>query len=235
MKKKCNYEIILELFVSKDEMRDWMCKPFIIDDKIHSTNGHILVAFDKRNIIDLSGIPIAPAKRTENIYPLESNLNKEISIRHLKDCFKKVKMVEDYDTIENQTECDECDGKGTVTFTYEDKKGKEHDYVEDCPICDGHGIHIHKNEKPNGKLFYDDKSICMIGNSHFKSTKIESIIKVAELLNADSFKITYQKKTNGASMFRVFDVDLLIMPIFFDELNEIDFKIETNEKWQIKK
>lgn len=226
MKTKKKYEKILDLFVSKDEMRDWMCKPFIIEDKIFSTDGTILVAFDKNNINDLSSIPIAPAKRTENIYPLEINLNKEITISHLKDCFKKVKVVEDYDIIENKTECDECDGKGTVTFTYEDKKGEEHDSIEDCPICDGHGDHIEENEKPNGKLVYDDKSICMIGNYHFKSTKIEAILKVAESLNADSFKITYQKETNGASMFRVLDVDLLIMPIYFNELDKIDFKIE---------
>lgn len=206
------YQKILNLFVSTDELRSWMQTPFIIDDKAYSTNGWALVAFDLKNLTEIGEFRAFNADKLSGVYPLEQNLDKTYSIVDLKELFKKVPQVEDFDEEEKEDTCEECSGSGEVTFTYEDSKYKDHELDGECPICDGFGKCKQTIEKPNGKMVDDCNSKCVIGNSLFFANKIKHIIDVAEILEVSEFKHIHQTTSNKQNVFKIGDVDLLLMP-----------------------
>ena len=206
------YQEILNLFVSTDELRNWMMRPFIINSKVFATNGWALVAFDVTNLKVLGDVGYYKEDKLNGVYPLEHNLDNKYSIDYLKECFKSVPLVEDFDEEEKEDTCDECNGSGEVTFTYEDSKYKDHEIDGECPICDGFGNCKQTIEKPNGKMVQDPNSKCTIGNSLFFANKIKHILEVAELLGVNEFKHIHQSTPTKQNLFKIGDVELLLMP-----------------------
>ncbi len=206
------YQEILDLFVSKDQLRDWMTRPFIINNKIFATNGWALVSFNLTNLKVLGDVGYYKEDKLNMIYPFEPNLDNTYSIDYLKECFKSVPLVEDYDEEVKESLCDECDNSGVVTFTYIDSKCKDHELNGECPICDGMGKISHSIKKPNGKMIEDPDSKCRIGNSLFFANKIKHILEVAELLGVNEFKHIYQGTPVEKNLFKIGDVELLLMP-----------------------
>ena len=207
-----NYQKILNLFVSTDEMRNWMQRPFVINSKIHATNGYALVAFDIIKLKEPIDFGAYNEEKLTGVYPLEHNLDNTYTIDYLKECFKKVPLVEDFDKEEKEDTCNECNGSGEVIFTYEDSKLKDHEIDGECPMCDGFGKCTQTLEKPNGKMIEDFNSKCVIGNSLFFANKVKHIIEVADLLGVSEFKHVHQTTPSKQSLFKIGDVDLLLMP-----------------------
>jgi hypothetical protein len=198
------YQEILNLFVSEDKMRDWMLTPFVVGNKVIATNGWALVAFDKSKI-DCSSLRILDKSKLNGTYPLEENINSHNTVDFLKECFLKVPLVDDY--------CNECKGSGEVTFIYEDSKLKDHKIDGECPICDGFGVCEQEIENPNGKKVPDIDAKCVIGNCLFFTNKVELIIKVADLLKEKYYSHINQTLESRANLFRVGEVEILLMPI----------------------
>jgi len=212
LNKMNKYQKILNLFVSTDEMRNWMQRPFAINSKIYATNGYALVAFNITNLKELIDFATYNEDKLTGIYPLEHNLDNTYTVDFLKECFKKVPLVEDFDEEEKEDICIECDGSGDVEFEYDSKSLKTYYKECECPICEGDGRCIQTVEKPNGKMVEDFNSKCVIGNSLFFANKVKRIIEVADLLGVSEFKHVHQTTPSKQSLFKIGDVDLLLMP-----------------------
>lgn len=231
------YKKVLNLFVSNDELRPWMQNPFTIKDKIYATNGYALVVFDLVTFVcnnynttlnKITDIPIIyqfEEDKLNGVYPLENNLNNTYSINFLKKRFKNVPLIDDFDEEKKIDICTECGGTGVVTYVYEDDGYIDHEMDGTCPICDGFSKCEQIVKKPNGKTVLDKNAQCIIGNSIFYVNKIKYILDVAEILGVSKFELVYQKEEYKASLFKVGEADLLIMPAH-NLGNNIAFKIK---------
>ena len=207
------YEEILKLFINPSEIRDWLQKPFIINNKIIASDGFILCSFDKKNISNTDQISVYPGEKLNGVYPLKHTMKQTISVDLLKDCLKKVPSVDVFETTNKTTQCVECNGDGRVIFTYyADSKPREYELKGDCPICDGSGDEVENISTPTGKKRLDYNYFGIIGESKFKAIKLQTIVEVAELLNEKSFNLVFQNHENGSSFFLIKDVELVMMP-----------------------
>lgn len=222
------YQEILNKLVSNCEFRTWMKKPFIINDKVFATNISSMVVFDLSKVEILDNFNRYDESWLANIYPVIHNLDNTYSINYLKELFKLVPLIDDYDEDIEEVVCEDCDGSCEVTFIYADVNGNDHEIEDECPVCGGAGVCDEIIKKPNGKTIEDPYSKCMIGNSLFSISNIKYILEIAELLDVNEFKLVYQTTPDKQNVFKIGDVELLIMPVskgYNFSPDEIIFKI----------
>jgi hypothetical protein len=211
------YLEILNLFVTKDELRPPMTKPNIGDKYASSTDAHSLVFFDKMLL------PSNVEFETIGKYPdvsifvnADENQNNLLSINKINSILEKCPLIEDFDEEEKEDICNECNGSGEVEITYEDKKMKDHDIDIECPICEGYGKCTITIEKPNGKMVKNNEYYVQCGNSFMSIHLIEKLLNVSKLLCEEIFLVN-QTMESQFSIFRIGKVKVLLMPLIRTE------------------
>ena len=195
------YKEILNLFTPKDWFRPWMEEPWNIEGKTCTTNGWVVAICPK-----FGEFP-EPKESTKDIYPKPQNLNIEISVEVLRNAIKQMpcEVVVEEEIEEN--ECRDCMGTGEVTWTYEDYE-KEYE----CPVCEGTGKVEKTKYIPTDKTEPLPDWAVKIKGSGFLTGRILDLIKVAEILEEKSVLLIHQKDERQASIFKIGDVELLVMP-----------------------
>lgn len=192
-----NANKILQLFLAeKDNLTDWMRKPFTVNGKTGATNAYSVVL-----------LPFASAyedmsNKFEGIIPTP-NCSIRYSVAKLKECYNKIPLVD----IPPEKECPECNGDGQVEYEYNGNTGYFSKDIE-CPVCKGEGFTIDKSKK--GESVPDSKKCIKIGNTSFPSARVSEIIKTADLLNIEYFTLIHQSEANKPSLFSLNEVEILI-------------------------
>ena len=214
------YEAILNRFVGFDMFKDWTQFPFNVGKKSGATNAKAVVITPY-----IKDYP----DQTNTIAPLlpEKNILKVFSVSELKEKLALIPMVDCYDEI--TTECEACEGAGTVDYIFE-YKGREYETTDDCPFCEGEGETNKESEIPNGKKEYDLLYGIMLHQSAFNAERLDELLFVAETLECSEIKLVSQLTPTAASFFELKDVDVLLMPLNIHILEpqfivgSIDFK-----------
>ena len=205
---------LLNRFKSNDDYRDWMAKPFNVGNKTVSTNGYILISTPlQEGFEDLSN-------KTKGVYPMDFNLDMKILVSELKQKLNDFPKVDCFDKEEKEKECDACDGSGEVSFVFS-YDFEDYETEEECPVCKGCGF-INKISKiPNGKKELDYNKFFGIGNSVFNVARIEELLEVAETLEADEITLVNQTQQNRTSLFKIKEVEVLLMPTMCNDLMNV--------------
>ena len=120
--------IDLTPFVSKDESRFAICRPFSLEEWTYATDGRILIRVPRR--VDVPEYEESP-KSAASIIPTES-----------RPLVSLPEFVEyDFEALEREKDCGLCEGGGSVAC---ETCGHE----EDCNNCNGKGI-VNAAPKPD--------------------------------------------------------------------------------------
>lgn len=209
-----NYQKALQLCVSKDDWRKDLLNPFLVEDKIMSSNGHILYIVPYALIGQPYELFPRPNAILENIpKPLENpilTVTRAFMNKIMTDC----PQIDDYDEQGKDVDCDACDGYGNVDYEFEYKL-KTYTENLDCPVCDGSGLQEKVEKKPNGKKIPNPETIIEIHNSQFFLYNIDILLKICELMESDAVLIS-QESDMKPSLFQIGETQLLVMPIYKD-------------------
>lgn len=203
------YYNILNLYIGKDELRDWINKPFFIGNLAIATNAHELVFFDKK----LSEIELDVCGNTNpqlilNNIPEQRNTEYKLNIEEIETCLKNAPKVDILKTVGKDVKCTKCDGEGQVEWEYE-RWTKEFD----CPKCDGEGYESESRQVPTGEKEIDGLNLIDVKESRFSIKTIDRLIKVKNLLNENEITLVFQEAENMANIFRIGNVEILCMPM----------------------
>jgi hypothetical protein len=201
------YFEVLTSFCGNDRYREWMNTPFVVGNKAHSTDAYFLTIIDAEKVEGFEKLPKENAKKFHGIIPTDRNVEIEIKTKRIKTDFEKAPQIDAYDIVGEDIDCLECDGHGEVEWEYEN-----HTKDFDCPVCDGEGKSSVSKQIKNGKTRIDDYLCVKIGNSFFAADKIEKVLKTAEKINAKNITLTYQDTPNKGSIFKLNDLEILVMP-----------------------
>lgn len=205
---------LLNRFTNKNDFysRDWMAQPFNVGNKTVSTNAHILIATPlQEGFEDMSN-------KTKEVYPMPFILENKISVSELKQKLNDFPKVDCFD--EEEKKCDACTGFGDVDFEFY-HNGKNYESNQDCPVCDGSGVLNIVSKTPNGKKELDYNKFFGIGNSVFNVARIEELLEVAEALDADEITLVNQTQPNKPSLFKIKEVEVLLMPIMCNDVTSV--------------
>lgn len=210
------YFDILTSFCDDDKYHEWMNKPFRVGLKAHSTDRHFLVIMDAEKIKDFKELPVLENKKLSGIIPDERNKSFDIEVSKIRSDFEKAPQVDCYDIIGEDVNCSECNGGGEVDWEY-----KHHILEADCPVCDGEGQISTSERIKNGKTKVEDFLCIKIGNSFFYANILDKIVKTAEKIQAKTITLTYQDTPRKASMFKLNDFEILVMPCIQDDNHKV--------------
>lgn len=218
------YLEILQMFVSQDDLRPAMTVPNIGNEFASSTDAHALVFFDKNLLPENTVFETDFGEKLK--YPdiqrfieMKANCNTILDVEKINEVISKCPLIEDTDEEEKEDTCNECDGSGEVTYTYEDSKYKDHELDGECPICEGLGKCTKTIEKPNGKMVKNNEYYLQCGISYLSVFLIEKLLKVQQIIGGD-ISIVNQTYPNKEILFKVSNVNVLIMPLMRDEVSE---------------
>ena len=218
------YLEILQMFVGQDDLRPAMTVPNIGNEYASATDAHALVFFDKNLLPEKTVFKTDFGEKLK--YPdiqrfveLEEICNNRLDLQKVNDVISKCPLIEDYDEEEKEDTCNECDGSGEVTYTYEDSKYKDHELDGECPICEGFGKCTQTIEKPNGKMVKNNEYYLQCEISYLPVFMIEKLLKVQQIIGGD-ISIVNQTYPNKEILFKVGNIKVLIMPLMRDEVSE---------------
>ncbi len=188
MKQENKYNKCLKLFVGSDELIDWMQAPFKIKDEAIATDAYtsIRMPLDLTENIDvLKWEGYAKEDAVLNAIKIPFNIpEKTFLLSYFKEAIEKAPLVEEFKTIGECIECDECDGEGEVEWQYQFYK-KEFE----CPVCDGDGEIDNTKKVYTGNMVKDKNCFIKIATNVIKLEFIERIINVCELLETDKIQL----------------------------------------------
>ncbi|MDH5825796.1 hypothetical protein [Sphingobacterium faecium] len=200
-----NSNKILQLFLAdKDNLTDWMRKPFTVNGKTGATNAYSVVLLPFDSAYEDMG------EKFEGIIPTP-NCSIRYSVAKLKECYTKIPLVD----IPAEKICPECDGDGEVEFEF---YGKEYTHYKDidCPLCDGKGFIIDLESK-KCEQEPDQTKCIVIGMGKFNCFRVSEIIQTAELLSSEYFILIHQQDgPNGKFLFAINDVEIITVGILCD-------------------
>lgn len=223
-----NYDKVLQLCVAQEDYRGWMTKPFVIGDKVYSTEAHImcicpkdklggeyesLESYDPNNVlkfVDSQKIADKPVLT--------------ITRETLKEIESKIPKVEGYKEVGKDVQCDSCEGDGVVEFEY-DYEGRTYYTEADCPICDGDGLREKVQKVKNGLMETDKEAMVKIWYSVFRFAMIEYIIEICNILDSDAVVIN-EFGDMKPLVVKVADVVLYVMSSFENNDNVIHYHIK---------
>ncbi len=203
---------ILNRISAKNDIRVWMTEPFNAKGKSMSTNGYALVTTpvcgDFKNQEDM----------IKNVYPLEINMNKIISVKEIKDKLQLFPTVDCFDEIEQ--ECNACYGSGLVDFEF-DYGRKRYELEGECPVCEGERTTLQTSKTPNGKKEFDYNKLFQIGICSFNVERINELIFIVDKLGVNEIVLVNQTLPHRPSVFVIGDVELLIMSTLNSDLDAV--------------
>lgn len=203
------YGNVLNLYIGKDELRDWISKPFFIGKLAIATNTHELVFFDKKlSEIELDVCGNENPQLILNNIPEQRNQQYKLNIVEIEEYLKNAPRVDILKTVGKDVKCTECEGEGQVEWEYE-RWTKEFD----CPKCNGGGYESESRQVPTGEKEIDGLNLVDIKESRFSIKMIDRLIKVKNLLNENEITLVFQEAENMANIFRIGNVEILCMPM----------------------
>lgn len=142
----------------------------------------------------------------------------------LKELIEVLKSIPQYETVAvsgKEAECDECEGRGEVEWTYEDSNGEEHFDYFDCPICDGKG-------KVKTKEYEREERAIAINGTSFNAGLLQTIAEAMNDIGLSYSVIAYQAKDSRPMLIQLKKgIDVIIMPcIGVEPCRELHLKQE---------
>jgi len=192
------YNQLLELYRSKDELRQWLCKPFNFNGNTCASNASAIV------ILPFIGTHPDMSEKISPIYPTERNTAVKFSLNSLKWAYDKSPMIEA--PCDCTGKCNYCNGIGEVPYEHL----YEGSYVftdGDCPQCDGLGrIDLDVKPDENGEI-PDMLALVEIEGYYIPITRIYELIRTCEILECDTINLVH---TGNNLLFSLGNVEIVV-------------------------
>jgi hypothetical protein len=210
------YLEVLQMFVTKDDRdpeNEWRLQPFVIDDHLFSTNGHVLVRMDK-NKTDASLYKDIQIEKSRVLVKIPAFLNSEkhIPISVIQQALDKLPQDAEMKWVGKDIVCTECNGEGEVEWEY-----KHHTKYFECPKCHGEGLSSKAKQVPTGRTIPEKYSKVKIGNCYISGVILMELVNSAAMLDKQIVTLIHQTKHNNPTIFLIDEVYFLVMPMLKDE------------------
>lgn len=196
-------EKLLKRYTNPCNLRPWMQEPFNCLDKTMSTNSQVVLIIDK--IGDYKDY----SDRARFLLDIPRDLDIKIKVSDIQSAINKVPLVDGYDL--EIKECEDCEVTGEVEFIFVDSNCNEHIEEFPCPVCDGEGDIEFKT--PNGTKIPDEDYSIKIKDSLISVRCVSELLYIAEHLKTDYVTLISQEGATKPSIFKINDVEFLIMPL----------------------
>lgn len=203
---------LFDMFVSDNEYRPQIHKPFLQDGYVNATDANILIRI-RRDLLrgEYSSNPKAP---TVSKVMTKPNFDKTVTLEKLEAAIAQCPSVDEEVEISPAVECPDCDGDGEVEWTYEDKDFYTHTEYYRCPVCNGSGIVKPACRRKTGRKIPEYNAPIDVYGLSFRAELLLKLCDAMKLIGVTEAR--YIARYEGAAnIFRLLDgVDIVLMPLY---------------------
>lgn len=200
--KKFDVDELLQMFVSTEDFRATLKRPWRKDGYIMASDSHILVRVNG----DLSDKEY-PTNGPAFCFSLGTESIGILTAGDIDDVLTNCPLVDDTRRVEVEVECPECEGEGQVEWQY-----GIHSEKHDCPMCLGEGKLSEIQEVPTGHKVISSKSFLQMGEQFVGAYYIDLIRKVMDLIGLEAVDVIPNSYQNPI-LFRLTNgIEIILMP-----------------------
>lgn len=210
---------LLDLFVYRGTLifkdRNEIRAPYVKDGYICATDTYALVRVGKEYIPSVEFSEIEGYGIKWNEPDTEIGLSKSL----IKSVIDRLPIVDEYEMVDEEIICPECNGKGNVEWEYEDRNGNMHYDNFVCPVCDGFTVVDECRKVPTGKKIIDEDYNIKICDSYIKARNLLKLFNAMEICDIEEISIV--NFADNSIMFNMYEnIDVMIATIHDDEKNK---------------
>lgn len=208
-----NVEIFLR-FLDQDAFDFELRDIFEFDNFVYAFSNYMGIRFNKKFIdFEVKESEISEYKKkaiTLNFFK-KFNSRKEKILQIDEIDFLKYKTIDEEIEVDNEKECEECDGHGEVTWTY--GKYKE---MFNCPVCSGDGI-LGKRWKEKTGLKCFGNTLVKFGDFYLRLELFYCVILFSKFSNNERILLKENFDGENYLLFKVGHFEILIMRYYLKE------------------
>lgn len=204
------YDKALTRFTGDYDCADWTRLPRKSGNKIIATETHIIIRVDADKC---EGEYDPHHNQPDNehinrIFP-KPNCDLYLDVHEIAKCINAVDDEISFDVTGENAKCDECFGKGYVTWEYEgNNETHYHDF--DCPVCDGRG-RVNKKTRQRSDLNIE------INGAKYYIGMLMPVLETIYALGHDTAHVVAHSKSNVMMIAVEPGVDIAIMCNYLDD------------------
>lgn len=183
-----DYDSLLKIFLSNDDLRPSMMQANTVGDKTYSTDSNALIIIPNRLLKELSSCHL----KAPNFQSVIEQL-KDIQPIYFKD-IDLFRIMEKQPKVYDESPCSSCKGEGYCPHC-----------EQDCPDCMGSG---YREDKSLPMLYNYNQTYIQIKDKMFSAFQMGRLEKVLLEMHAETFSIV--KENKSALMFKIGEVELII-------------------------
>lgn len=207
-KLKVNEEELLAPYVSNDDFRAKLMKPFLSNGYVCASDIYALLMVKEEL---LSGKYESNGIDVTNVIT-KSNNRAVYTLEELQKAVCDSMTGDEEKIVSPRIDCDECDGDGTVEWEYISSFGRRFTQYFDCPICEGSGVIADAIVRKTGKKCALDDDLISIQSLKFQTTQIAKMCETMKLLSIDKAEYIARHQSKG-NRFRLAEgIEVIIMP-----------------------
>lgn len=219
-----NVEKAFYSITSSDELRDWMQKPFTIDNYVYATDAHIIAKIPIDKIGAHDELEEKRKKDVIDVFKYEPKKLISIELTELKNAIKSIPLVDEYRNTDLSGNCNECDGEGEVEWEF-----GYHTKMDDCPVCDGEGVIKKEKREKTGNKVVDESQYIEILCCRFKFDKIQKLTRFIELMGVKKIDVVSQVDASRVTFFKIGITEVGLMPVYKNEDDKVAYSFTGNE------
>jgi hypothetical protein len=185
---------LLYLFVSPDELRPKMVRPYQVGDVVYATDGNAIIKVPCSNLA-IDYIQDYEFYEVDQFFDRsnEDPINVQLDLEALTTWMSGLQMRPVYE------ECPTCEGSGTITCPCCDSEN-------DCKACDGTGDSDKKiGEVPYGDAYYDIEGV------RFGYRNLLRLLEVHKTTGAPIQWLV--RNPSKGNLFLINDIEVVLMPM----------------------
>jgi RecJ-like exonuclease len=205
------YDKLLLKYVSKDDLRKKMLKPFEQGEFAIATDGHRMILIPKELCEEKYGTDGVDAMAVYNrdrveITPIE------FTVKQLDDFISQFPMEDECLEIE----CEQCEGNGTIHCDCCDNDNE-------CNECNGDG---HYNGGKTGKRIVPQAcfdNLTILNGCKLNTNFLMKLSDEAKEIGAEKIALTHSDKTK-MNVFKIENINVVIMPLLREDEDDTQYK-----------
>lgn len=196
---------LLQKFVSTDEFRPKLMKPWREREYIYASESHILIRVSGH--LTATQYPQYNYDDTNKLFPKGCPIG-IITLEQLTKVLNDAPLVDEMKRVGEDVECEECNGTGEVEWDY-----KRWSKNFDCPLCDGAGYISRSNCEQTGKKIVDPEAAVNIGQYTFRAYLLNILLKAMKTCRCDYVSVILGIYNKATCFNLTEDIDIIVMPV----------------------
>lgn len=208
--KKISKEIFSPYLMCPNGLRPRLEKPFTDGEYVVATETYVMLLI-RKDLLEDEFPSEKPPVAALNKIPIQ-NCDIPVCSSAIRAALDILPKEEEFEEVCEEIECKECDGDGEVYWEYQDRHGRTHQSIHDCPCCDGSGKYQSSIKRPTGNMVVQNCCFVSLNGIFVHAPNMEPLLSTMDSLGIHKARILALRESSTCMIRLAEGIDFVFMP-----------------------